>query len=102
MKAVFHIAGSLRIAVEPAGVRLVLREQQRRLSLTPEASSAVILVAQLDDAHALGGFSFTHPRPARVEPPGPRVPKPEGWQECQLSRIGPMVDDVNADQQIFG
>ena len=102
MKAVFHIPASLRIAIEPTGVCLVLCEQQWRLSLTPEASSAVVLVVQLDDAHALGGVSFTHSRPARVEPPGPGVPKPECREECQLSRIGPMVDDVNADQQILG
>ena len=101
MKTVFHITGSLRIAVE----RLVFVSFSVNSSVGwrshTEPAVAVVVVVQLNDARAVGGWSPSRTRAACVESPGPRIAKPERRQERQLSRIWPLIDDVNADQQIL-
>ena len=96
VEGVLHVRSRVRLAPEPLGVRLVLREQELRLAAARER-----VLAQL----GMGGQD----RPAlRAEnrllslvSPRPGVPEPQRRDEVQPGRLLPAVVDRHLDQDVL-
>ena len=104
--AIFDIGSAVLDSKEPAGVGLVLGEQQlrRAFEMKPAITGRSLSMqtrVQLD--HRVGGRTcLVQVRPRVAASPGPCVTEPHRRQQSKIGCFGPTVRDLDLDQDVLG
>ena len=98
---VFDVRAGVGRAEDPLVVRLVLREQQRNISLAVQIALAQLGVRRRDGSRAVLARDLLQGRLRCVRPPCPGVAKPESRQDVKRGRLRPAIAHADLDQDVL-